>query len=722
MDAVNVALQVAFIAIFVVVLVRFVRQPRPVHRDLVLVFGAVVVLFAFGIARRVWPDMPQAFNQLASVVLLLQPWLTLHLASQFVPVDRRISLAALAWFVAASAAVAIGLRGNPGLTMFVVVYFVATELGAALLLLRASRRRFGYARTRLQVAAGATILFAAAILVSGTGSAVSSAGSGTTDPSILVLARLLTLAAGIGYLAAFLPPMQLRRLQQRAVAFDLGQALLSSPLDGDQDRIWVALAQSARMITNGSASVVALGDPPSIRIVSGEAPDRPAVGDAYIARAADRAANGSRDTTIVVPIESDLARQGWLIAYPDPGSLFVEDDVVLLGLLAAKAARANERREAIRQSGVLASELEDASHELATSRAQLESEARFRAALEAHPGILLVVEPSGRIEYANGHALRILGYSPAHIRRCSLEDVLGRPPDQARDHGTGEAIRADGSAVPVDYAVSSFESRGERSSIAVLTDISSRIESDHLRDTFIGILSHELRTPVTAIYGGSQVLLSRGERLDRAVATELLTDIAAEAERLHRLIENLLVLARVERGEDIVGGEPVLLQRVLPSIVERERALWLGTDIEVTIPPGLPTVRGHDAYVGQVIRNLLSNAVKYAGPHARIRIAAERADDGVSIRVLDDGPGLDAAAVDHLFELYYRAPGASSSAPGAGIGLYVCHQIVTALGGEIWARPRPEGGADFGFRLPIYEADDEATPSFASGSALAAAT
>jgi signal transduction histidine kinase len=112
-----------------------------------------------------------------------------------------------------------------------------------------------------------------------------------------------------------------------------------------------------------------------------------------------------------------------------------------------------------------------------------------------------------------------------------------------------------------------------------------------------------------------------------------------------------------------------------------------------------------------VIRNLLSNAVKYGGPGSTVQIAAERADAGVAIRVLDDGPGFDDAAVEHLFDLYYRAPGAASTAPGAGIGLFVCRQIVSALGGTIWARPRPEGGAEFGFRLPIYEADDEPTRS-----------
>ena len=91
-DAVNVALQLAFIAIFVVVLVQYIRQPRVVHRDLVLVFGTVVVLFAFAIARVIWPSLPTAFSQLSSIVLLLQPYLTLRLAAHFVPVSRRVSM------------------------------------------------------------------------------------------------------------------------------------------------------------------------------------------------------------------------------------------------------------------------------------------------------------------------------------------------------------------------------------------------------------------------------------------------------------------------------------------------------------------------------------------------------------------------------------------------------------------------------------------------------
>ena len=722
MDAVNIALQVAFILIFIVVLARYLREPSVVHRDLVLVFTCVVALFGIAIVVKIWPTLPRAVSQVSAVALLLQPYLTLRLASHFVSVPRRIGIAALAWFAASTVLIVIGTRGAPLLTLFVVAYFVSVETGAALLLRRASRERVGYARTRLRIASAATMLFAACILVAGLGSAATAA-NGATDPTITFISRILALAAGLGYLAAFLPPITLRRLQQRAVAFDLGQDLLGSPVGGDPDSIWVALARSARMITNSPAGVVALGDPPLVRVVDGEPPNGAQVGATYDEPAPTPRNARPGHVPVSVRIESDLALQGWLIIYPDAGSLFLEDDLVLLRLLAAQAARANERREAIRQQGLLASELEDASHELATSRARLATEARFRAALEAHPGILLVVEPGGGIGYANDQALRSLGYGSTEIRALRLADLLTWAPDARSDLGTGVARRRDGTTFLADYAISTFESQGEWSSIAVVTDITERLEADRLRDTFIGILSHELRTPVTAIYGGSQVLLGRGDRLDPTVTRELVSDIAAESERLHRLIENLLVLARIERGEDLVGGEPVLLQHVLPSIVERERSLWEGTDITVSVPPGLPTVRGHDGYVAQVIRNLLSNAVKYGGPESTVTIVAEGDRDGVTVRVLDDGRGLDRETAERLFDLYYRAPGSAEMAPGAGIGLFVCRRIVTSLGGSIWARQRPTGGAEFGFRLPVYEADDD-EPSIAAGDgeALAAAS
>ena len=394
-----------------------------------LVFACVVVLFAVNVVLRLWPELPRGISSLSVVALLLQPYLTLRLARHFVPVSRAEGRAALAWFGVAVLAVVAGTRGNVLMTGIVVAYFVTVEARAAYLLYRASKSRVGYARTRLRVASVATVLFAGGILVSGIGSAAT--GANGADPSVTTMARLLTLAAGIGYLAAFLPPLALRRLQQRAVAFDIGQTLLTAPVDGDPDSIWIALATSARTITTGPAAIVALGDPPLVRVVNGSPP-----GDLHVgSQIADSLGRDSSDRSfpdsLAVPIESELGRLGWLIVYPDPGSLFLEDDLVLMELLATQAARANERREAILQRGMLASELEDTSHELATSRAQLESEARFRAALEAHPGD----PPRPR----SGGTRRPRQRPGAAQPRLRVRGDRGRDPRSTADPGSGRA-------------------------------------------------------------------------------------------------------------------------------------------------------------------------------------------------------------------------------------------------------------------------------------------
>ena len=713
MDVFSIGLQVAFAAVFVVVLIRYLQDRRPVNRDLVIVAGSVAAWFVISTIGSVFPDIAPSITRVAALFVLIQPVVTLRLVRHFAPVGRNLFLAAIAWYVIGLAiSFGIGTRGNPLAALVVVGYFVVFESIAALQFARGARSRVGYARTRLWVAAVGTLLFAATVLVTGFAAAASAAGA-ASNPGLVLTSRVLALAAGLSYLIAFMPPQPLRWLQQRATAFDFAQALFAAP-DRDPHALWQSLAETALHITGGTAAIVSTGSPSTVRAVAGDPPAAIAVGDPT------RQWESLGDTgqpffdVRIASGESNDEQGGTLTVLMGSESLFLEDDRVLLGLLAEQAARSAERQEAILDRIVLEHELEDRSHELAESQARLDEEARFRVALEAHPNILLVVDPDGRIGYANAQALHSLRTVPDEIRKIRFQDLLSTAPAPGQaTQGTqlAEAHRSDGTSFPVDFAVSTFDLGGNQYTIAVLTDISERLQTERLRDTFIGMLSHELRTPVTSIYGGSQVLMSRGDRLDPETRHELISDVASEAERLHRLIENLLVLARVERGQDLAGGEPVLLQRLMPVIVERERALWPETTIEMTIPPGLPTVRGHDGYVGQVVRNLLSNAAKYAGAGSSVEIVPGREQAGVSVRVLDNGAGVPAEHADHLFDLYYRAPGAADRAPGAGIGLFVCRHIVHALGGTIWARSRPEGGAEFGFELPIYEPEDEIEPA-----------
>jgi PAS domain S-box-containing protein len=241
--------------------------------------------------------------------------------------------------------------------------------------------------------------------------------------------------------------------------------------------------------------------------------------------------------------------------------------------------------------------------------------------------------------------------------------------------------------------------------IVLLRDVTEQRQRQIVRDTFIGVLSHELRTPVTTIYAGAKVLARPGD-LPADTRREIFDDIVLEAERLHRLVEDVVAMTRFQDEGGDVGAEPVLLQRLLPSVVASERARWPGVEFEVDVQAGLPTVTADPTYVEQVVRNLLSNAAKYSGMGSTVlaRVAAD--DGGVAVRILDDGPGFPDEEAERLFDLFFRSAGTARSAAGAGIGLFVCARLIRAMGGRIWARNRPEGGAEFGFSLRVMSEND----------------
>jgi signal transduction histidine kinase len=177
------------------------------------------------------------------------------------------------------------------------------------------------------------------------------------------------------------------------------------------------------------------------------------------------------------------------------------------------------------------------------------------------------------------------------------------------------------------------------------------------------------------------------------------------------LVEDLLVMTRVERGIVETSEEPVLLQHLLARIIAGSPARWGGAHINLHLGPRLPAVRGDATYIEQVVRNFLTNAVRYGrGAEEGIDVNVEEVDHSVAVRVQDHGEGLDGEDPNQLFELFYRSPSARSpsarSVPGgAGIGLFVSRSLVEAMGGTIWAIDRPEGGAEFGFTLPVLEPD-----------------
>jgi PAS domain S-box-containing protein len=668
------------------------------------VFSSTGALFALSAVNTIYPPAAPLLGPVLVSLLVTQPALMLWLASQVV----RLPSWTVPLAFAGCAAVVIAfyaLNRSVPVLLLLVGYFGLTELLAASLFVREGRRRLGLPRIRLGLAGLGSLLFGASIVIAGASSAAR--GGEGADPNLVVLTRSIALLAGIGYLAAFAPPRWVLQLAHRALAFDLIRSVVASPSGTDPKRLWHALAATVGQI---------LGTP-RVRVdLDGEqiVPEPAGSGAGATATRSGSGASGQEPgDQVEVPLNLDGRRVAILSATLDNRALFLEDDISLIRTLGTLTARAVEREQAI-------ADLAAASRTVAEADAVRASEGRFRALLEAEPNAMLAVDDAGKIRWATRSAAAMFAAGDGELVGRSLNTMISREIPATRTGAAGSepvrfdtsGIRSDGESFPAEVAVTRFEFEHEPYRLVVISDVTWRHEANDIRERFIGVLSHELRTPITAIYGGTQVLLARAGKLDPATQSELLTDIAGEAERLQRMIENLLVLARVEGGSEVADPGPVLLHRVLPEVVAREGSLWPAMRITTDLPASLPLVVGDEASLSLVLRNLISNVGKYAGPDAAVQVTVSVEPGGeVCVRVLDDGPGVEADESDRIFELYFRSK-ATHAVPGSGIGLFVCRQLVAAMGGRMWARSRPEGGAEFGFALPVYsDVEEEAVPA-----------
>jgi signal transduction histidine kinase len=223
-------------------------------------------------------------------------------------------------------------------------------------------------------------------------------------------------------------------------------------------------------------------------------------------------------------------------------------------------------------------------------------------------------------------------------------------------------------------------------------------EREEVREAFVGVLSHELRTPVTTIYGMANLLVRTPDRPDRAAIGE---DIREESDRLYRIVEDLLVLSRAERGALSIAPEPVLVQRLIPAIAADLGRRFPNVPFAFDIPDEMPPVAGEEGPLRQVLGNLLTNAAKYGGG-TPVRLTARQRGERAEFVVEDGGSGIDPDDADRLFELFYRSPRTARKAAGTGIGLYVVRQLVEAMGGRVHAGRSAAGGAAFTVEVGVY--------------------
>jgi two-component system sensor histidine kinase KdpD len=284
-------------------------------------------------------------------------------------------------------------------------------------------------------------------------------------------------------------------------------------------------------------------------------------------------------------------------------------------------------------------------------------------------------------------------YMPLHEARGRV-GVLGVLPTDRRRFVDPEQRAL------LDVFASQIASALERARLAEEAQaVHLQMEAERLRSSLLSSVSHDLRTPLTVITGAASALLSE-EGLGKEARRDLQETIHEEAQRLNRLVRNLLDMTRIAAGAIQVAKEWQPLEEVVGAALNRTEDMLGDWKVEVRLPKDLPLVPIDAVLIEQLLINILENAAKYTPKGTEIVIAAKQQKGAVEVEVADRGPGIPSDLADKIFEKFFRLPGERAGG-GAGLGLAIGRGIVEAHGGKIWAENRPDGGAVFRFTIPI---------------------
>src|SRR5712692_9163728 len=330
--------------------------------------------------------------------------------------------------------------------------------------------------------------------------------------------------------------------------------------------------------------------------------------------------------------------------------------------------------------------------------------------------------------------LRIVDFNPAMERLTGwLEsEVLGkyyyqvlRPQDrQGKQPGERESLFAqafsthgnahremvltarDGQRFDAYITASSIRSsRGEPiGGILTVRDISREREQEEQRSTFISVVSHELQTPIAIIKGYASTLARTDVTFDRESLRSRLQAVEEEADRLNKLVGNLLYASRIQAGGLQMELATLDLSNLVQKVTHRLQVKSPGVTVKVNLPPNLPTVMADRDRIEEVLENLLDNAVKYSPDKPVVTVVCRTTGDEVIVSVSDAGMGISLREQEQIFDRFYRVGNAmTNSLQGAGLGLYICRAIVEAHGGHIWVESALHQGSTFLFSLPRME-------------------
>jgi PAS domain S-box-containing protein len=398
-------------------------------------------------------------------------------------------------------------------------------------------------------------------------------------------------------------------------------------------------------------------------------------------------------SVICVPLRARDRRLGAItVARTKPGNMYDADDLAFVEDLASRIAAAIER-----------------------ARLYLEVEERADAArVLAHvaDGVLLL-DRNGVVRLWNPAAEGITAIKAANVVGRSAVEVFPRwqeivdavPVSTSPDPGHDEIV------VPIEtqmgerwIAISGVQFFG--GTVYAFRDLTEVHRLEELKADFIATASHELRTPLAAVYGAAQTLLRHDFALDEGGRDRFVSLIAEESERLSRIVNEILLANQLDAGRLDLEAEAFDAVEVVERVVEATRAYAPpGISVDLISPEHVPYVAADRDKVRQVLVNLVENAIKYSPDGGRVEVAVEAHDDDRALfSVRDEGLGIPAEERARIFQKFYRVdPQMTRGVGGTGLGLYICNELVSRMGGRIWVEPNEEQGSTFLFELAAAE-------------------
>lgn len=346
--------------------------------------------------------------------------------------------------------------------------------------------------------------------------------------------------------------------------------------------------------------------------------------------------------------------------------------------------------------------------------ASLESQVRQSVAerdtlgvvLDSMADALLVVDANGIITLANPAAVRLFGADSSTISGRRLMEVVRdheflRLVEAAEREGHHQLAQLEHGRDPrfLHVTATPIQQKGGRFTLLLAQDLTEVQRLEAVRREFVANASHELRTPLAAVKAVVETL-EAGALEDPLVARDFLRRIGTEVDHLTLLVQQFLDLSRLETGRAHFTFEPVDLATLLPEAVNRlaPQAAKQGVQLAVAVPAGLPRARADRATLHEIIVNLVGNAIKFA-PQGRVHVAAIERAGQLQVSVADNGQGIAAEHLPHIFERFYKVDRARSG-EGTGLGLALAKHMVQAHQGRIWAESTLGRGSTFYFTLP----------------------